>query len=144
MDWHGRQRGSSPHQKRSQHPPAPSSPPAKYEKIPQLPFFKPKFSGSPPFAFFFAFCQVPPCGRGGGGGGGGGGCLPWLSNRYFKTLKKLYDPFLWMRFNCFKATQALWGDSLLFNFKTTTVPSTHLIDLRRIIGWVYLVATRWC
>ena len=36
---------------------------------------------------------------------------------FFK--KTLYSPFLWMGFNCHKATGPLQGDSLLF---TTTPP----------------------
>ena len=34
-------------------------------------------------------------------------------------LKKRYVPFLWMGFNCLKATELLWGGSLLF---TTMFP----------------------
>ena len=33
-----------------------------------------------------------------------------------KKKKKLYDPFLWVGFNCLKATELLQGDSLLFFF----------------------------
>ena len=49
--------------------------------------------------------------------------------------KRLCDPFLWMRFNCLKATEALRGDSLLF-----TIPGTQLIDLERMKGSVELGA----
>ena len=31
--------------------------------------------------------------------------------------KKLYGPFLWAGFNCLKATEPLWGGSLLFTTK---------------------------
>ena len=31
-----------------------------------------------------------------------------------KNLNKNYEPFLWMGFNCLKAAEPLWGDSLLF------------------------------
>ena len=47
---------------------------------------------------------------------------------------KLYDSFLWMDFNCLKATEPLQGDSLKFKvlvFFTTQspgVPGTHLIN----------------
>ena len=34
-----------------------------------------------------------------------------------KHLKKLYEPFLWMGFNCLKAAEPLWGGSLLFTIK---------------------------
>ena len=37
-----------------------------------------------------------------------------LTRFSLKTLKKLYGLFLWMRFNCLKATLSLRGDSLLF------------------------------
>ena len=48
--------------------------------------------------------------------------------------KKLYGPFLWMGFNCLKATEPPRGDSLLFTTKFLESPGTHLIDLRRIKG----------
>ena len=35
--------------------------------------------------------------------------------------KKLYDPFLWMGFNCLKATEPLQGDSLLFIIQFSTL-----------------------
>ena len=47
---------------------------------------------------------------------------------------KLYGPFLWMTFNCLKATGPLRGDSLLFTTKSPGVPGTHLIDLGRTKG----------
>ena len=48
--------------------------------------------------------------------------------------KKLYGPFLWMRFNCLEATEPLRGDSLLFTTKSPGGPGTHLIDLGRMKG----------
>ena len=44
--------------------------------------------------------------------------------------KKNYASFLWMGFNCLKATQLLQGDSLLFTIQFSVVPGTKLIDLR--------------
>ena len=41
-------------------------------------------------------------------------------------VKKLYDPFLRMGFNCCKAT-AIWGGSLLCNTKFPVIPGTHFI-----------------
>ena len=40
-------------------------------------------------------------------------------------------------FNCLKA------DSLLFITKTSDIPGTHLIDLKKVKGWVNLGATHW-
>ena len=51
-----------------------------------------------------------------------------------KTQKKLYGHFLWMGFNCIKATEPLLGDSLLFTTKSPGGPGTHLIDLRKMKG----------
>ena len=45
---------------------------------------------------------------------------------------KLYGSFLWMGFNCLKATEPLRGGSLLFTTKFPEIPGTHLIDLRRM------------
>ena len=50
--------------------------------------------------------------------------------------EKLYGPFLWMRFNCFKATEALRGDSLLIATQFPGLFGTNLIHLRRREGWV--------
>ena len=47
---------------------------------------------------------------------------------------KLYGPFLWMGFNCLKATEPLQGDSLIFTTKSPEVPATHLVDLERMKG----------
>ena len=51
-------------------------------------------------------------------------------------LKKpqLYGPFLWMTFNCLKATEPLRGGSLLFTSKFPETPGTYLIDVRRMKG----------
>ena len=59
----------------------------------------------------------------------------------FAGLLKLYDPFLWMGFNCLKATEPLRGDSLLFTTKFPAIPGTHLIDLGRMKDWVDLEDT---
>ena len=48
--------------------------------------------------------------------------------------EKLYDPILWMWFNCLKATKPLRGDSLLFTTQPPGVRGTHLIDLGRMKG----------
>ena len=40
----------------------------------------------------------------------------------------------WMGFNCFKATEALRGDSLLFITRFPGVHGTHLIDIKRMKG----------
>ena len=49
--------------------------------------------------------------------------------------KKLYGPFLWMGFNCPKATELQWGGSLIFATKFPEIPRTHLIDPRSMKGW---------
>ena len=56
---------------------------------------------------------------------------------------ELYGSFLWMGFNCLKATGPLRGGSLLFTTKFPEIPGTHLIDLRRMKGWVNLGVTQW-
>ena len=50
----------------------------------------------------------------------------------FNNKKKLYGPFLWMGFNCLKATGPLRGDSLLT--RSPGVRGSHLIDLTRMKG----------
>ena len=47
-------------------------------------------------------------------------------------IKKLYDPFLWVGFNCLKATELLREDSLLFTIKFPESPGAHFIDLRKM------------
>ena len=49
-----------------------------------------------------------------------------------KNFKKLYGSFLWMGFNCLKATEPLRGVALLFTTKFPEIPGTHLIDLGRM------------
>ena len=49
----------------------------------------------------------------------------------YKNLK-LYGLFLWMGFNCHKATESLWGGILLFTTRFPEIPGTHLIDLGRM------------
>ena len=56
---------------------------------------------------------------------------------------KLYGPFLWMRFDCLKATEPLWGSNSLFTRKFPEILGTHLIELKRMKGWVDLEATQW-
>ena len=46
-----------------------------------------------------------------------------------RNLKKLYDHFLWMGFNCLKATEPLRGGNLLFTTKFPEIPGTRLINL---------------
>ena len=45
---------------------------------------------------------------------------------------KLYDPFLWMGFNCLKATEPLRGSSLLF---TTKFPEVIVLIWLTSEGW---------
>ena len=53
----------------------------------------------------------------------------------FPNLEKNFTaPFLWMGFNCLKATEPLRGDSLLFTIQFSGVPGTQLIDLGRMKG----------
>ena len=60
-------------------------------------------------------------------------CL-WRINKEIILHEKLYGPFLWMWFNCVKATKPLKGDSLLFITQSLGVPITYLIDLGRMKG----------
>ena len=68
---------------------------------------------------------------------------------FFKTKKtntkanKLYDPFLWVGFNCLKATELLRGDSFLLTTKASGVPGAHLINFERMNPVVDLGATQW-
>ena len=55
---------------------------------------------------------------------------------------KLYGPFLWMGFKCLKDTESLQEDTLLFTTQSSEVPGTHLIEFRRMKGWVKLGATQ--
>ena len=56
--------------------------------------------------------------------------------QHLKKKKELYDPFLWMGFNCFKVTEPLRGAGLLFTIKFSEIPGTRLINLGRIKGLV--------
>ena len=79
----------------------------------------------------------------------------WSTNvkqfyKYFYSIQtvlildlKLYDPFLWVGFNCFRATEPLRGGSLLFTTMFPEIPGTHLINLRRMKDRVDLGATKW-
>ena len=57
--------------------------------------------------------------------------------------KKICGPFLWVGFNCLKATEPIRGDSLVFTIKFTKIPGTYLINFRRMKGWVNPEATQW-
>ena len=59
-------------------------------------------------------------------------------------LEKKIWPFLWMGFSCLKATEPLWGNSLLFDIYLPGARGTLLIDLLMIKHWVDLVANQWC
>ena len=65
----------------------------------------------------------------------------YCSKNHHIYKKKCYDPFLWMGFNCLKATEPLLGDSLLFTTKSPRCPGTHLISLVLVKGCVNLGAT---
>ena len=43
-----------------------------------------------------------------------------------------------MGFNCLKATEPLWRDSLLFTTPPLGLPGTHLVNLRSTKDWVTL------
>ena len=43
-----------------------------------------------------------------------------------KTKKKTLGSLLWMGFNCLKATEPLWGSSLLFTTKFPEIPEYNL------------------
>ena len=47
----------------------------------------------------------------------------WVLFTMLIFLKKVYDPFLWIRFNCLKATEPLRGGTLLFITKLPSVLS---------------------
>ena len=65
----------------------------------------------------------------------------YLTFCYLKHFK-LYGPYLWIGFNCLKATEPLWGGSLLFTTQFPQIPGIQLIDLGRMKGWVDLEATQ--
>ena len=49
-------------------------------------------------------------------------------------VRKLYDLFLWMRFDYPKAAERLRGDSLHFTINSPGIPSTYLIELVMMKG----------
>ena len=53
---------------------------------------------------------------------------------WYTLLTLLHGPFLWMGFNCLKATEPLREGNLLFTNKFPEIPGTHLIDLERLKG----------
>ena len=57
--------------------------------------------------------------------------------------KKLYGHFQQTAFNCLEVTKPLQRDNLPLPTKFPECPGTHLINLRRIKGWVNLGATHW-
>ena len=59
---------------------------------------------------------------------------------YQKQNFKLYDPFLWMGFNCLKA-RATSRRQFIFTIKFPEISGTSFIDLRRMNAWVDLGAT---
>ena len=56
-------------------------------------------------------------------------CIP---DPFFSFFFSLWPLFLWMGFNCGKATEPLRGDSLLLITRSREVPGNHLIDLERM------------
>ena len=66
-----------------------------------------------------------------------------FSHNLSKNLKKNYAHFLWVGFNCLKATVPLRGDSLLFTTKILGGSDTHLSDFRRMKGWFHLEVIQW-
>ena len=62
---------------------------------------------------------------------------------HIKKKKELYAPFLWMVFNCLKATKSLWEESLPFANTFPEIHGTYLINLRRMKGLVSIEATEW-
>ena len=53
---------------------------------------------------------------------------------FFLKKKKLYAPFLWIGFNCLKATEPLRGDRLLFNVQFPGILGIQLSNLRMMKG----------
>ena len=50
-----------------------------------------------------------------------------------ESLKKLYDPFLWMGFNCVKAAEPLRGDSLLCRARTKGLEKIEIDLLKEVL-----------
>ena len=57
---------------------------------------------------------------------------PQIFYEVWTLLKILFGPFLWMGFNCLKATEPLQVDSLLFTTKFPEIPGTYLMDRERV------------
>ena len=53
---------------------------------------------------------------------------------FFFKKNKLYGPFLWIGFNCLKATEPLRGDRLLFNVQFPGILGIQLTNLRIMKG----------
>ena len=58
--------------------------------------------------------------------------------------KKLYGPFLWMGFNCLKATEPLWGGTLLFTTKLPSILSFPKNLLPTIFQFSRIDSKFWC
>ena len=71
-----------------------------------------------------------------------GGNICFSFCRYISSYIKLYGPFLWMGFNCLKAT-ATSRRQFTFYHWVPRYSGTHFIDLGRMKGWVDLGATQW-
>ena len=57
-----------------------------------------------------------------------------LSHKLNIKKNKLYGPFLWIGFNCLKATEPLRGDRLLFNVQFPGILGIQLTNLRIMKG----------
>ena len=63
---------------------------------------------------------------------------------YFFLKKKLYGPFLWMGFNCLKATEPLRGGTLLFTTKLPSILSFPKKLLPTIFQFSRIDSKFWC
>ena len=61
---------------------------------------------------------------------------------FFK--EKLYGPFLWMGFNCLKATEPLRGGTLLFTTKLPSILSFPEKSLPTIFQFSHIDNKLWC
>ena len=66
----------------------------------------------------------------------------WEKECLFKSISTTCDPFLWLVFNYVKTTEPLREGSSLFTTKFTEIPSTHMVNLGKMKGWVELRATQ--
>ena len=57
--------------------------------------------------------------------------------------KKTLCPFLWIGFNCLKATVPVQRDRLFFTTKYSEGPGSHLINLRRMKDRVNIGGPQW-